>query len=193
MRRQFLTLGLLGLLIACSGDASAGEPPAPSQTITYYVVRHAERNLGEDPPLNEEGIVRAERLADSLERAGIDEIVTTLFIRGQQTGQPLADRTGVPITVAPAEFTEWPEFATDVAAWQLEREQAGTTYLMIGHSSTYNTTLLEALGAPETGETLGEAYRDIVLLVREPDGTVKLSTLQYGGPSSLDELSGIPP
>lgn len=189
-----LLLVLIPLAAACSGDAMAVDStPAPDETTTYYVVRHAERNLGEDPPLNEEGVIRAERLADSLEFAGIDEIVTTRFIRGQQTGEPLATRTDVPIIVAPAEFSSWPEFAADVSAWQLDREVAGRTYLMIGHSSEYNTTLLQALGAPDTGEALGEAYQDIVILVRQVDGSVRLSTLQYGGRSSLDELSGIPP
>ncbi|MEM7434953.1 MAG: histidine phosphatase family protein [Myxococcota bacterium] len=189
-----LAFVLLSLATACSGDASAGAPDSPpDQTTTYYVVRHAERNLGEDPPINEEGEVRAERLADALDQAGIDEIVATLFVRTQQTGEPLAERTDIPISVAPPEMATWPEFATEVAAWQLDREVAGTTYLMIGHSSGYNTTLLQALGAPVNDEVLAEAYQDIVILSREPDGTVKLSTLQYGGPSSLDELSGVTP
>ncbi len=159
---------------------------------TYYVVRHAERDPGEDSPLNAEGFERAERLADALEEAGVDEIIATGFLRTQQTGEPLADRSGAPIVVAPVDTFEafldpeaWAQFATDVADWQLEREVPGATYLMIGHSSSYNTTLLEKLGATAEGP-LAERYQDFVVLIREQDGTTKLSALQYGGTSSLD-------
>ena len=56
---------------------------------------------------------------------------------------------------------------------------------MIGHSGGYNTTLLEGLGAPPIGP-LAERYQDLVILMRESDGSVRLSILQYGGTSSLD-------
>ena len=169
-----------------SGATGDGGPqPISGQPTVYYVVRHAERDPGDDPPINDEGAIRAERLADALERAGIDEIITTSFIRGQQTGEPLSNRMDVPMTVAPLERVSWPTLATNVAEWQLEREVDGATYLMIGHSGGYNTTLLEALGAPSSG-TLAERYQDLVILIREPDGAVKLSMLQYGGESSLD-------
>ncbi len=73
-----------------AGNPDAGCPQAPPLETTYYVIRHTERDPGEDPPINAEGIGRAERLADALEEAGIDEIITTMFIRGQQSGQPLS-------------------------------------------------------------------------------------------------------
>lgn len=181
---RLILAAFLPVCVACSGDASAEGTSGVRPTV-YYVVRHAERDPGADPPINDEGVVRAERLADSLEEAGVDEIVTTEFIRGQQTGEPLSERTGAPITVAPFERETWPSFATNVAAWQREREVPGSTYLMIGHSGGYNTTLLDGLGAPESG-TLAEAYQDMVILIRESDGSVRLSVLQYGGESSLD-------
>ena len=159
--------------------------PSSARPTVYYVIRHAERDPGADPPLNQEGIGRAQRLADALEEAGVDEIIGTQFVRTQQTGQPLADRTSAPITVAPSEWNDWIDFAEQIAAWQLEREVPGATYLMIGHSSGYNTTLLQGLGASPSGP-LAEKYQDMVILMREADGTVRLSILQYGGESSLD-------
>ena len=197
LTQSFLALALVSICWACGettaadagGGGGAGGERVPSSALrtTYYVIRHTERDPGENPPINEEGMARAERLADALEEAGIDEIATTSFIRGQQSGQPLSDRTGAPITVAPFDKANstWPEFATQVAAWQREREVAGKTYVMIGHSGGYNTTLLEALGAPPV-DTMAERYQDMVILIREPDGVVRLSILQYGGESSLD-------
>lgn len=165
------------------GPVDAG--PSSGRPTVYYVIRHTERDPGTDPPINAEGEARAERLADALEQAGIDEIVTTTFIRGQQSGAPLANRTGVPITVAPIPPTSWPAFGTAVGEWQRAREIPGRTYLLIGHSGGYNTALLRTLGGP-SGDTLGERYQDLVLLVREPNGVVRLARLQYGGASSLD-------
>jgi len=169
------------------GGADAGEAPADGGAgeTTYYVVRHAERDPGLDPPINAEGMVRARALADRLETAGIDEIVTTRFIRGQQSGQPLADRLDQTITVAPFEWDGWVAFAEDVWAWQRDREVPGRTYLMIGHSGGYNSTLLEGLGATVPAGT-GERYEDLVILVRAADGTVTVTEETYGGPSSLD-------
>jgi len=189
MHRLFFRTFISSLVIvslACASD-EVGDAPNPSveRATTYYVVRHTERDSGVDPPINEEGQERAERLADALEYAGVDEIITTQFLRGQQSGRPLSDRTGAPITIAPFEPTDWPDLARDVAEWQLEREVQGSTYLMIGHASTYNTTLLLELGAPNVG-TMAERYQDIATLVREPDGSARLSLLEFGGPSSLD-------
>lgn len=163
----------------------AGPPPEGGRPTVYYVIRHTERDPGLDPPINAEGQIRADALADALDLAGVDEIVTTQFIRGQQSGQPLSSRTGAPITVAPITMTTWPDFGTEVAAWQRAREVQGRTYLLIGHSGGYNTALLTGLGAPSAG-ILAERYQDMVILVRETTGEVRLSRLQYGGESSLD-------
>lgn len=194
IRQLCLCLGLT-LAFACgdddpsdgSADASTTSDAAVSgEATTYYVVRHTERDPGLDPPINAEGEVRAVALADRLEDAGIDEIVTTEFIRGQQSGQPLADRLGQTITVAP--FTmdaSWTDFATAVGGWQRDREIAGQTTLMIGHSGGYNTTLLNRLGADLSTAT-GERYEELVILVREPDGTVSVTVETYGGEISLD-------
>ncbi|MEM9195051.1 MAG: histidine phosphatase family protein [Myxococcota bacterium] len=170
---------------ASSETDASGDGEIPEGSTIYYIVRHTERDPGADPPINAEGIVRAQALADRLENAGIDEIITTMFIRGQQSGQPLADRLGQQITVAPFMMTTWTAFAAEVSAWQQQRETPGNTYLMIGHSGGYNTGLLTGLGATLNGTT-GERYEDLVIMVREPDGTVRVTEELYGGPSSLD-------
>ncbi len=184
-----------GTVDAGSGDAGddradaaarpdAGPPPSGRPT-TYYVIRHTERDPGLDPPINAEGQARAERLATLLGATGFEEIVVTSFLRNQQSAAPLAERTGTPVTVAPISMTaSWAEFGSEVAAWQRAREVSGSTVLMIGHSGGYNTALLRGLGAE--GVSILERYQDLVIVVREPDGSVRTSVLEYGGPSSLD-------
>jgi hypothetical protein len=68
----------------------------PSATTTVIIVRHAERNTGEDPPLNPEGEARAQALASALSIAGVTGIFTTPYLRNQQTAVPLAAATAAP-------------------------------------------------------------------------------------------------
>ena len=162
----------------------AGPPPSGRRTI-YYVIRHTERDPGLDPPINAEGQARAERLATLLGATGFDEIVVTSFLRNQQSAAPLAERTGTPVTVAPFSMTtSWADFGSEVAAWQRTREVPGTTVLLIGHWGGYNDALIRGLGAE--GVTILERYQDLVIVVREADGLVRTSVLEYGGLSSLD-------
>ncbi len=194
LMRLFLVCGVAFAGVAgCGDDAAApgdatmdatGDGAGAGPTV-YYVVRHTERDPGVDPPINAEGEVRAVALADRLEDAGIDEIITTQFIRGSQSATPLAERLGLTITVAPFEWMSWTSFAEDISAWQVEREVPGQTYLMIGHSGGYNSTLLRGLGATFDG-TQAERYQELVILTRQPDGTVTFDSELYGGPSSLD-------
>jgi phosphohistidine phosphatase SixA len=164
-------------------DASTPPPPPGDRPTIYYVIRHTERNPGTDPPLNPEGEARARRIAELLGGTGFDEVIVTSFLRNRQSAEPIAAQTGVPVTVAPLTMTSWPDFGVDVGTWQLEREVAGSTYLMIGHSGGYNTALLRTLGATVS---IAERYQDLVVVIRERDGRVRGSVLEYGGPSSLD-------
>jgi phosphohistidine phosphatase SixA len=168
-----------------AGPGPDAGPPPSGRPTTYYVIRHTERDPGLDPPINAEGQARAERLATLLGATGFEEIVVTSFLRNQQSAAPLAERAGAPVTVAPISMTaSWVDFGTEVAAWQRAREVPGSTVLMIGHSGGYNNALLRGLGVE--GVTILERYQDLVIVVREPDGTVRASVLEYGGPSSLD-------
>lgn len=160
-----------------------GAPPCGGRPTVYYIVRHTERDPGENPPINAEGQARARRLAEVLGNAGFDEIVVTSFLRNRQSAEPIAAETGVPVTVAPIAMRTWPEFGAEVAAWQRAREAPGSTVLMIGHSGGYNNALLRGLGA---SVVIPERYQDLVIVVREPDGRVRSAVLEYGGRSSLD-------
>lgn len=170
---------------AQTGDAQTGDAGTPRGRPTiYYVIRHAERDPGLDPPINDEGRARAERLAAILASAGIDEIVGTMFVRTQQTAEPLSRATGVGIVVAPAVMgASWSAFGAEVGAWLRDREVPGSTVLVIGHSAGFNSEVVRALGGVAP---VGERYQDLTLVVRETDGTVRTSTLEYGGPSTLD-------
>lgn len=165
-------------------DASAPDASSDGQPSIYYVVRHAERDPGDDPPINEEGERRAAQLAVLLADRGVDEIVVTYFLRNRQSAAPLAEQTGAPVVEAPPRMTgPWADFGAAVAAWQLARERPGTTTVMIGHSGGYNNQLLRALGVEDT---IRERYQDLVIVTRRVGQPTTWEISEYGGPSSLD-------
>ncbi len=62
------------------------------ETTTFVLVRHAEKadDGTKNPPLTEEGVLRANRLLGLLESADISAIYSTDYYRTQQTVEPLA-------------------------------------------------------------------------------------------------------
>ena len=65
-----------------------------------YIVRHCQ-TTGQAPeaPLTEEGFAQAERLIDFLTPFGIDRIVSSPFMRAQQSVIPLSKHLGIPLEV----------------------------------------------------------------------------------------------
>ena len=88
---------LLVLALALMGAAPS--PAAPSTVV--LLVRHAERAPGTgDVPISDAGQARAAALADVGKVAGVSAIITTQFLRTQQTAAPLATALGLtPVVV----------------------------------------------------------------------------------------------
>lgn len=61
-----------------------------------FVIRHAEKDVGEDPALTEAGRIRAARWAAMLEQAGINAVITTDARRTQETGGIIAKALDLP-------------------------------------------------------------------------------------------------
>ena len=102
--------------------------PMPVSAATVYVIRHLERAPGDDDPtLSERGQARAQQLAQILADARIKAIFVTATKRSQQTGAPLAERLGLPVS------TYNPR---DVDALAKAVESAGGPVLIVGHSNT---------------------------------------------------------
>jgi 2,3-bisphosphoglycerate-dependent phosphoglycerate mutase len=67
-------------------------------TVALYLVRHCQSGgQAPDAPLTALGHKQAERLADTLAGLGIARIVSSTFLRAQQSVEPLARRLGLPI------------------------------------------------------------------------------------------------
>jgi len=121
-------LSFVGLELACANG-------------TYYLVRHAEKQVDgtPNPSLSEQGRVRANFLAQHLSLAGITKIYSTDYRRTRQTAEPLAELLG--ITVASYNPEKLDDFAN------LLKTQTGQI-LIVGHSNT--TPILASLLSGKT-------------------------------------------
>lgn len=66
---------------------------------TIYIVRHAEKQSGNNPHLTENGQSRAQTLSDTLSTKRINLVMTTDSNRTRETAQPTASRFNLPLTI----------------------------------------------------------------------------------------------
>lgn len=114
-RRASLVLALAALsalplaLRAAPQQGEASERPLAGLLYprTVIVVRHAEKAAepAADPPLDERGRARAERLAALLGKSGVTHLFATEFQRTQETLRPLGSAAGLDVAVVSARQT----------------------------------------------------------------------------------------
>ena len=192
-----LTLGfsyLLALVImtaGCGGPLDQ-EPPRslPGTTTTVIMVRHAERDEGLDPPLNDEGIVRAQALAEVLEVNGVTAIYCPDLLRNRQTCEAVSDRLGVPVTlIETLRLADTRTLANDLAE-EFVRDHSGGVVLFVGNTGPVVGDLSGNL--QELYDRLGGdndppiRYRDLYVIVIPEEGDPHIVKATYGGASTLD-------
>jgi len=137
---------------------------------TIVVVRHAEKEAGDDPGLTDAGRQRVERLRHMLGRFEFDAIYATDFNRTRQTAAPFAAAGGLDVTIYDARDP----------ATLASRLHAGdaATLLVVGHSNTA-PDLLRALGV-ETDLAMDESEYEHLFIVRLDElGRAAMVHMQY--------------
>ncbi|SEL43472.1 Histidine phosphatase superfamily (branch 1) [Stigmatella aurantiaca] len=165
--------GLLPWLLL--GCATPRGEPRPLRETTVWVVRHAEKTSAEakDPPLSEQGQVRAEDLARRLKGEGVEVFLVSPTLRTQATAEPLARASGKELlSYAAKDYAGLRE--------RILKEFRGKTVLVVGHSNTV-LEILEALGAPRPLPALADEDYDYLFRVSLPEaGAATVKTVQYG-------------
>jgi broad specificity phosphatase PhoE len=176
-RRPFLVPIWLSLLLPLVLIGAAIMVYASANTTTIALVRHAERTLGtiEDPPLTQQGELRAEQLArifgETKGPGRIHAVYVTQTRRVQQTAAPLAARLQIRPTIVDASDI-------DGLARRLSREHRGAAALVIGHSNTI-PALIEKLSGIKV-DPIGEQEYDTVYIVSIPSiGKPSLLRMKY--------------
>ena len=143
--------------ISVAGCATANAAPAAAEEKVaapkqVFVIRHLQKQEGDDPSLTDEGAAGARRLADMLVDKEIVAIFATPTRRAMETAAPLASRLGLAVT--PYDPMNPQALAAAVAA------VAGPV-LVVGHSNTVHD-LVGLFGgtppAPLTEEDYGTLF-----------------------------------
>jgi broad specificity phosphatase PhoE len=175
------TLFVFGALFLVFGAvivlAYLGSFSRPATTV--ILVRHAEKVLdpnNQDPDLTPAGQARAHEIARMFAGAGINAIYATQFKRTQQTVKPLADQTGVPVTILNAN-------QTDELVNQIVTNHRGQTIFIAGHNNT-----VPAIVSALTGENYSlipeSEYDNLYMLTIYRVGKAKVMKLKYGQAST---------
>lgn len=102
-RDVLVALASLAVPVESFQDATR-PPPGLLYPRTVIVVRHAEKSAepANDPPLDERGRARAERLAALLGHSGVTHLFSTEFQRTQETLRPLGNAVGQNVAIVAA-------------------------------------------------------------------------------------------
>jgi 2,3-bisphosphoglycerate-dependent phosphoglycerate mutase len=155
--KLFFYLMLMATCTACS--------------TTYYIVRHADRDLNlADPPLNELGLARANVLRDSLLSKGIDTLFVSNKIRATQTAEPLSIAINKTMRLYLKDTTDGL-----VAAL---KKVGNKEVLVVGHSETIPDIIFKLTG--QTVPAIGASDFDNFYKVVIKGETKTVQILRYG-------------
>ncbi|MBN1780451.1 histidine phosphatase family protein [bacterium] len=137
-RQIFALTGTVFFCIAAhgSGQADKAEQVFVTARTKIYLVRHAERDPGPDPPLNEKGRARAQSLKELLADSGITAIICPDWERNKQTAGPLADHLDLTIQVLPQDLRDDSSLLAEYFIEKILPAHMGENILFIGNMST---------------------------------------------------------
>lgn len=190
VKNHFASFALIILFTAFCSSVIAGSTETENgfKVTTVFLVRHAEKapTPPEDPPLNDKGKARSEKLSEMLQKAGIKAIYTSQFLRTKLTVEPLARRLGLTAVEIPIKMDRAKPYLVSEESTRAFTdkvyENAGGAVLIVGHSNTL-PEIIKMLGGdavPELGE---KEYDDIFIVTVYEKGKSKVVRVKYGEPS----------
>lgn len=123
-----------------------------------YLVRHAEKEYGDNPPLSPAGRKRADALAKRMSNTGLEKIYSTNYERTLKTAEPAARQRG--LIVEQYDPRDLKGFAESL------KEEAGETrgaILVVGHSNT-TPYLVQLLSGQEQAPLEEHHYNRLYVL-----------------------------
>jgi phosphohistidine phosphatase SixA len=167
------------LLISAQNIVKAQKPASFSNKTKIYLVRHAEKQSGNDPVLTENGNKRSGALLLALKNKGVQHIYVTQFKRTQMTGDSLRIQLGIDTVQYKADTT-----GEDVLNKILAHNDAGKTILIIGHSNTI-PKIIRQLGATDFEPVnIPDAEFDNLYLMTFKKKKAAVKKMKYGEASA---------
>ncbi|WP_323756048.1 phosphoglycerate mutase family protein [Roseivirga sp.] len=166
------------LFVALFSFCFLGCTPQPAEVVevpstTFILVRHAEKGTDDprNPSLNEEGILRAEKLLNMLSSAEVGAIYSSPYKRTRETVAPLASQLGLEIQeYNPSENT----FADEAL-----KSYQGKTILVSGHSNTVPGLANYLLGEDKFKQLDESEYSKIFIVTVDTVGKARVMVLNY--------------
>ena len=164
--------------------------PAGTET-TIIIVRHAERNEGLNPPLNEEGLIRAQALKDEVADAGVSAVFYPDLIRNRETADPVVEQTGASRREYGALVVADTKALANNFVAEVLRDYADGLVVWIGNTGpiiegVQSGNLQEIYARLGGTGTPPVHYQALYTIVLHDDRAPTIAHGAYGGPSSLD-------
>jgi phosphohistidine phosphatase SixA len=141
-------------------------------TTTFILVRHAEKQVGDNPDLTDHGIECANRLAAILKDFPLKSIFSTYTKRTRATVAPCSEMQGV-------ESINYSFENQGDLIKSILKHGAGENYLIVGHSNTI-PSLLNLFKGNEVYENIDEnVYDDLFIVMVKSSGDAEIVELKY--------------
>ncbi len=164
------------LLLTCTfGSMLHAQQVLPNSQTKIYIVRHAEKESGNDPGLTPAGRVRAGDLVRKLKHKHIRRIYVTQYRRTQMTGDSMRIQLGIDTVHYIADTT-----GVDLLNKIIAHNDRQHTILVIGHSNTIPKIIrkLGVMNFPQ--ENMADNEFDNLFLVRHKKHKARLTKMKYG-------------
>jgi broad specificity phosphatase PhoE len=162
-------------LVFLSAFSTYAQSPAFGNKARIYLVRHGEKQGGDDPVLTEKGNKRAGDLLRNLKGKKVARIYVTEFRRTQQTGDSMRIQSGIDTVQYLADTS-----CTDLLMKIKANNDLNNTILIIGHSNTI-PMVIRKLGMQEhPAANIPDNEFDNLFLLTFKQGKASLKKTKYG-------------
>ena len=146
------------VLFLVASESVAQQLPAPP---TWYVVRHADRDGGDDA-LTPAGFSRSDTLANLMEVLRVTHIYSTDTQRTRDTAAPTAAKLSLPVTLYGDHTKQWFD--------GLKATHPGDVVMIVGHSNTVDK-IVEGLGGRGDFKVTDDEYDSLFVVSTGGDKT----------------------
>lgn len=147
---------------------------------TIYLVRHAEKDTGNNPPLTQAGFKRAGDLMRYLQSKDVSKIYSTKYKRTNQTADSLKLAQNLTTIIYDADT-----IGNDLVAKIKANGDEGKTILVVGHSNTV-PKLIRRLGVTTFAmQNLPDTEFDNLFILKYKKRKISFKGIKYGERSGL--------
>lgn len=157
---------ILSIILSCVNPNTTEDSSLSSETTTYYLIRHAEKDRSDktnrNPELTKAGHKRAKRWKKYFKNVSFDAVYSTDYNRTKQTAQPTAKNNNVDISI----YDPRQLYADD-----FKKATQGKTVLVVGHSNT-TPAFVNAILGEKKYDDMDDTDNSSLFIVTISDGKI---------------------